>query len=179
MKLAIYILSFILLASCTSNDTGDSKSSTTLEEPAHYENTIEQKIVDFAGYKSAVLQNDDVLYVVNFWATWCVPCVKELPHFISLNEKYKDQRFNMTFVTLDGAKDFDSRVLPFVAKKKMNADLLLLSDVKNMNSWIKEVHSDWSGAIPATIFYKNGKTLHFTEGQLSEEELETLIKKYI
>jgi thiol-disulfide isomerase/thioredoxin len=140
---------------------------------------IEQKIVDFQGYKNAIMQNDDVLYVVNFWATWCVPCVEELPHFIALNEKYKTERFNMTFVTLDGAKDFEKRVLPFAEKHKMNGDLLLLNDVKNMNKWIKEVNPSWSGAIPATVFYKNGKQLHFTEGQLSKTELETLIKKHL
>ena len=62
---------------------------------------------------------------------------------------------------------------------KMDADLLLLNDVKNMNKWIKEVNLNWSGAIPATVFYKNGKQLYFKEGQLSKTELETLIKKHL
>ncbi len=173
MKITLLFISLLFLASCN-NDTTD-----TEKELEPYKNVIEQKIVDFNGYKNAVMQNDDVLYVVNFWATWCVPCVEELPHFIELNEQFKTERFNMTFVTLDGAKDFEKRVLPFAEKHNMNGDLLLLDDVKNMNKWIKEVNASWSGAIPATVLYKNGKQLHFTEGQLSKTELETLIKKYL
>lgn len=173
MKIILTLFTALLLASCSNTETSET------EEKAPYKNVIEQKIVDFEGYKNAVMQNDDVLYVVNFWATWCVPCVEELPHFIELNEVYKDKMFNMTFVTLDGAKDFEKRVLPFAEKHNMNGDLLLLDDVKTMNKWIKEVNTSWSGAIPATIFYKNGKQLHFTEGQLSKTELESLINKYL
>jgi thiol-disulfide isomerase/thioredoxin len=179
MKFVINSCIILILSGCSGSVENNSNNVINSSTPPIYKNIIEQKIVDFSGYKEAVQKNDDVLYVVNFWATWCVPCVKELPHFIALNEKYKDQRFNMTFVTLDAAKDFESRVIPFVEEKKMNADLLLLSDVKNMNTWIKEVNINWSGAIPATIFYKNGKALYFTEGQLSKTELEILINKYL
>lgn len=173
MKFFAYILFIFTIVGCA-NEVDISQ-----EKDAPYNNVIEQKIVDFDGYKKAVIQNDNVLYVVNFWATWCVPCVEELPHFIELNEQFKKEKFNMTFVTLDGAKDFESRVLPFAEENKMDADLLLLNDVKNMNKWIKEVNLNWSGAIPATVFYKNGKQLYFKEGQLSKTELETLIKKHL
>jgi thiol-disulfide isomerase/thioredoxin len=171
MRLFITFFTLLLLTGCNESETE--------VDLAPYKNVIEQKIVDFEGYKSAVMQKDNVLYVVNFWATWCVPCVEELPQFIELNEQFRNERFNMTFVTLDGAKDFEKRVLPFAEKHNMNADLLLLDDVKNMNTWIKEVNPKWSGAIPATVFYKNGKQLYFKEGQLSKAELETLIKKHL
>ncbi len=173
MKFFAYILFIFTLVGCAN------EVAILQENDAPYNNVIEQKIVDFDGFKKAVIQNDNVLYVVNFWATWCVPCVEELPHFIELNEQFKKEKFNMTFVTLDGAKDFENRVLPFAEEYKMDADLLLLNDVKNMNKWIKEVNLNWSGAIPATVFYKNGKQLYFKEGQLSKTELETLIKKHL
>ena len=173
MKLIYFCLFALLITACNESEI------TVEKDVKKVENVIEQKIVDFNGYKAEVQKNDDVLYVVNFWATWCVPCVEELPHFIEINEQFKSENFNMTFVTLDGAKDFEKRVLPFAKEYHMNADLLLMDDVKNMNTWIKAIDAEWSGAIPATVFYKNGKKLYFTEGQLSKQELETLIKQYL
>lgn len=136
--------------------------------------------INFEQFKTIFNQQDDVLYVVNFWATWCKPCVEELPHFMEVKNKYADhENFKMVLVSLDKSSDLQTKVKDFIAENQYVIDLYLLDDVKNMNTWIPAIDPSWSGAIPATIFYKNSKSVFFVEGQLSKEELENIITKNI
>ncbi len=138
------------------------------------------RIVQYEELLSNFLQKDDTLYVVNFWATWCVPCVEELPHFLKVNEDFKDNlNYKMTLVSLDSAKKIESNLIPFIEKKNIEADVIVLSDSKRMNTWIPIINEDWSGSIPATAFYLNGKQVFFVEGQMTEEELRNTLKQYI
>jgi len=133
---------------------------------------------DFYVFQHEIKQNDDKLYVVNFWAAWCVPCVEELPDFVKLyNEYKKDIDFEMVLVSLDRASDLETKVEPFVQKHNITPPVFILSDVKRMNEWIPAINTHWSGAIPATAIYKNGKQLFFKEGIMSYEELKKVINK--
>lgn len=117
----------------------------------------------------------DTTFVVNFWATWCGPCVKEMPYFEKLGSDRSEDRFRVLLVTLDFAENLESKVLPFVKKKGIQSDVLLL-DESNPNKWIPRVSEEWSGAIPATLFVNNKKkTRHFHEGSFEEFELEKLL----
>ncbi len=115
-------------------------------------------------------QDDDVTYVINFWATWCLPCVKELPYFEKLNEVYKDKNVKVILVSLDFPKKIESQLLPFLERKKIQSTVYVLDD-PDANSWIEKVNKDWSGAIPATVIYK-GKNKKFFEQSFTYEELE-------
>ena len=105
--------------------------------------------------------NNDTTYIVNFWATWCVPCVKELPFFEEINTKYANKKVKICLVSLDFPKDIETRLIPFLAKKNINNKVVLLADGKT-NVWIDKVDPSWSGAIPITLFLK-GKQKHFYE----------------
>jgi thiol-disulfide isomerase/thioredoxin len=136
--------------------------------------------VNYDQLKEIIEKNDDKLYVVNFWATWCRPCIEELPHFLEVSSAYKNQApFQMILVSLDKAELLETDVAQMITKLNIDNDVYLLDDNKRMNYWISAVDSTWSGAIPATVFYKNGQKLHFTEGQLTKEELNTIIKKHL
>ena len=138
------------------------------------------KIVRFEDLEKVLNKNDDKLYVVNFWATWCRPCVLELPEFMDVNKANRNnQHFKMILISLDMAKDAKTLVRPFLIKNKIDADVYLLDDNKRMNEWIPAIDKSWSGAIPATVFYKNGKKLEFIESQLNKKELEQIINKYL
>ena len=63
----------------------------------------------------------DTVYVINFWATWCAPCVKELPYFEALLEKNSEKPFKQILVSLDDDKKLESRVLPFLKKNNVRA----------------------------------------------------------
>jgi thiol-disulfide isomerase/thioredoxin len=122
-----------------------------------------------------IQKENDKLLVVNFWATTCAPCVKELPHFMELNNKYKDNpKFKMILVSLDRLVD-NERVIKFIKNKSLTAEVILLDDIKRMNTWIPRFEKDWDGNIPVTIFYKNGEKVHFNDGEMSKEDLEKTI----
>jgi len=138
------------------------------------------KAVQYEELKAVLEQNDDVLYVVNFWATWCGPCVEELPGFMEVNAEYAENpKFKMILVSLDNVKELDKTVKPFIANHNITTDVYLLDDNKRMNLWIPAFKASWSGSIPATVFYKNGKNLHFEESQLNKTELKNLIHQYL
>ncbi|HCA08800.1 TlpA disulfide reductase family protein [Chryseobacterium sp.] len=122
-----------------------------------------------------IQKENDKLLVVNFWATTCAPCVKELPDFMEINHKLKDNpKFKMILVSLDRLVDKE-RVIKFIKNKNLTAEVILLDDIKRMNTWIPRFEKNWDGNIPVTIFYKNGQKIHFNDGEMSKEDLEKTI----
>ena len=118
----------------------------------------------------------DSTYVINFWATWCVPCVKELPYFEELNAKYKDKAFKQILVSLDAPKKLERKVIPFINKNKIESEVVLLADGK-YNDWIDLVDPRWSGAIPITLILKGDQKLFYEREFHSMEEIEEELLK--
>ena len=134
-------------------------------------------LIKYEDLEKRIAQEKDKFVVVNFWATTCAPCVKELPHFIELNKKYsQNPNFKMLLVSLDMARD-KQKVINFIKNKNLNAEVLILDDNKRMNTWIPKFQKDWEGEIPVTLFYKNGEKVFFNNGEMSLEELESAISQ--
>lgn len=113
--------------------------------------------------------------VVNFWATWCKPCVEELPAFDSLRTMNKNAK--VLLVCLDFAEEREKKVDPFLQKKKINSECVILDEV-NGNDYIDKISAQWSGAIPATLLvYGKQKKLIEKKMRLSalQKELELLL----
>jgi thiol-disulfide isomerase/thioredoxin len=123
---------------------------------------------NYAALEKAVLSDKNTTYVVNFWATWCAPCVKELPHFEKLNSENKSVK--VVLVSLDFKNQYESKLLPFLKAKKINSEVVFLTD-KDYNTWLPTVDKDWSGSIPATLIIKNGKKFFAERIFSSYEEL--------
>ena len=122
--------------------------------------------------------NSTDLLVVNFWATTCAPCVKELPHFMEVKSKYEaDPNFKMLLVSLDRVKDLE-RMKKFMRDRNITAEVVLLDDNKRMNTWIPRFDPEWGGEIPVTVFYRKGVKVHFHQGEMSKPELEEIIRKH-
>ncbi len=121
---------------------------------------------------SRIEKNNDTLYIVNFWATWCKPCVQELPDFEKINAEYKNQKVKVILVTLDFKEELKKRVVPFIKKNKYTTEVILLDEVDG--SFIDKVSKDWSGAIPATLLIKNNKK-EFIGRKMNYEELKEKI----
>lgn len=128
-----------------------------------------------------VHQNDDVLYVVNYWATWCSPCVREIPGFMNVHKQYQnDNNFKMILVSLDAKRLLDTKVKRFVERHNIDTDVYVLDDTGSSTiEVLKAIDSNWYGEIPATLFYKNGQKLKFHKGSMTQYELEDLVDDFL
>lgn len=125
-----------------------------------------------------IRNNSDTLYVVNFWATWCKPCVAELPDFEKINLEYKDQKVKVLLVSLDFKEDLKGRLIPFLQKAQYTSEVVLL-DESNANEFIDAISKQWTGAIPATLFTKrNNSVSEFFEKKLHYDFLVEQIAKF-
>lgn len=122
-------------------------------------------------------QGRDTTYVVNFWATWCKPCVEELPAFDKLSRAHKDEPLKVILVSLDNPTERESKVEPFLKRRGYElVDAVLLNEPKP-HLWIDRVDQSWSGSIPATLFIHGDRRL-FGEFQFSPELLESIFTKF-
>lgn len=113
---------------------------------------------------------EDTLYVVNFWASWCKPCVQELPALDSLNIQTQNTAIKVLLVCLDFSEELNTKVIPFLKKKNIQSECVLLDEV-NGNDYINKISTDWSGAIPATYFKYGSKNI-LVEKKLQLKEME-------
>ncbi|MFK8058716.1 MAG: redoxin family protein [Polaribacter sp.] len=136
------------------------------------------KTYTYKELQSLLDKKDDKTYIINFWATWCGPCVKELPYFEKINQEYASKNVEVILVSLDFPKQVDKRLIPFINKKKLQSEVILLDDA-NEDFWIKDISEKWTGAIPATLIY-NAKNRNFYEQSFDyktlENELQTFLK---
>ena len=129
--------------------------------------------VNFDQLRPRLSTGSDTLFLVNFWATWCVPCVKELPEFEKINEVYSDRKVKVLLVSLDNPRHMESRLLPFIDKHKLKSEIVLLDDTRS-NRWIPLVDESWSGAIPATIVFTS-EYRSFYEQVFTYADLERIV----
>ena len=132
---------------------------------------ISFQIISFQDFEEMTQKTSDQIRIYNFWATWCAPCIKEMPYFEKVSSE--NDQLDLIFISLDDASKSD-RVVNFIENRNIQAPVYLLDDV-DYNKWIDKVSTEWSGAIPATLFVQPNGTRTFHEGELEEEELKKLI----
>jgi thiol-disulfide isomerase/thioredoxin len=133
-------------------------------------------VVKITDVEKRIKNSSDTTYIVNFWATWCAPCVKELPDFEKINSEFKDKKIVVLLITLDFKEDLEKKVIPFIKNKELKSEILLL-DESNANYFIPKISNDWTGALPATLILNNKKnTSRFFEKKLNYEFLKTEIE---
>jgi len=135
----------------------------------------EAKVVKYEEVEKIMVNNDsETLKIFNFWATWCGPCVKELPDFEKVNA---EKQVEVYLVSLDFVQDLN-KVNKFLVKRGIRSNTLLL-DEKDYDSYMGQVSTEWSGAIPATLFVEANGKKHFFETPFDEEELREKISEYL
>lgn len=123
------------------------------------------------------VENSEGLVILNVWATWCKPCVAELPHF----QKVQDSLRNQDVHIIIASADFDTQlpnIKPFLEKRGLTLDACHIKD-GGESAWIDLFDPSFSGAIPATAFYLNGKKILFHEGDFTEEELFNIVNEIL
>ncbi|MDF2191316.1 TlpA disulfide reductase family protein [Paraflavitalea sp. CAU 1676] len=111
----------------------------------------------------------DTTYVINFWATWCSPCVEELPFFEKLAVQYKSQKLKVLLISVDFKSKLKTSVVPFVKKHGLKNQIFVLNE-QDQQEYINRIDSTWSGALPATLIIKN-QTRKFFEKEFTYSEL--------
>jgi thiol-disulfide isomerase/thioredoxin len=119
-------------------------------------------------------KGDNTIQIFNFWATWCGPCIKEMP----LLEAYQAEHPEVTVYLVSLDMDLDpqpEKVHKFVERKKIRSRVLILNE-RNPNDWIEKIERSWTGAIPATLVINTatGKR-KFIEKEMHEGDLEALV----
>lgn len=135
------------------------------------------KIIKLQDLKQTLEAKSDNIQIVNFWATWCAPCVKEMPLFEKLTSEHHPN-IKVLLVSMDLELDPDpQKVYKFISRKNLQSEVALL-DAKNPNEWINSIEKQWSGALPATIIV-NQKTgqRKFVGKELHDGDLERLISE--
>jgi thiol-disulfide isomerase/thioredoxin len=131
--------------------------------------------ITWNGLKKQFDKNPDSVYVVNFWATWCKPCVQEMPDLWEETEKFKNKKVRFVPISLNFPEEAESKVIPFIEKNFPGKKFYILNQILQSED-ISRISSDWGGGIPYTmILYKKKKQTY--ERKLKKGELEELLKK--
>ncbi|MBN2519137.1 MAG: TlpA family protein disulfide reductase [Bacteroidales bacterium] len=132
--------------------------------------------VNFNRVENIINKQNDTTYLVNFWATWCIPCRTEIPYIEQINEKYTKEKFRVVLISLDFPSKKEALLIPYV-NENIRSEVWLL-DERDPNSWIDKVDKSWTGAIPATIIFNRNIKL-FYEKSFDFEELDSIINNCI
>lgn len=122
-----------------------------------------------------LMQKDDGIYVINFWASWCGPCVAEMPEFETLANNFRLNNVKVVFISLDFKRDLEA-VKKFAEDRKISSPIYLL-DEPDYNSWIDKVSVKWSGSIPATLISQGSKK-EFYEQSFDYQTLAEKVKHF-
>jgi thiol-disulfide isomerase/thioredoxin len=123
------------------------------------------------------IADSDTPTIVNFWATYCVPCLKEIPYFEKTVKKYKNKGIKLLLVSLDFKEAYPEKVSDFVDERKFTSQVVWL-DETNADYFCPKIDSAWSGVMPATLFINNKKSVRsFFEEEMSKDKFEEELKK--
>lgn len=147
------------------------------EKSINKDKQLEVISLNYEGLEPYLNKKDDTVYVINFWATWCKPCIEELPYFEKLLENYKDKKVKVLLISLDMPTQLDKRLIPYVKEHQLKAQVILLND-PDQNNWIPKIDPHWDGAIPATLIY-NKEYRRFYAKSFNYSELEKTVKQFM
>lgn len=117
--------------------------------------------------------------IVTFWATYCLPCIKEIPYFQELTKKYELQGVRLLLVSLDFEESYPEKIKKFYTQMKLTAPVVWL-DETNADEFCPLVDSQWSGVMPATLFINNDTGFrYFIQDEISRENLESTIRSMV
>ena len=133
------------------------------------------KKIHWSEMEKMLADPSDSLTVINFWATWCKPCVAEIPDFENAAALFKQKPVRFWFISLDFEEFQKIRLDSFIKRNGIKSKVFLLDDI-NYSRWIAKVDSSWSGAIPATLIVNNSKKIRqFFASEINLIQLQSLI----
>ncbi len=163
----------LFLFACSSNENQVENKPTVSNEE-----TVRVSLVDLISledFEGRIKGDDDGLVVYNFWATWCKPCIAEMPYFEKVYEENKAAGLKLVFVSIDKPSQLESRLIPFLEKQKLLGEVIL-PDAKKTSEITKIVSPDWKGNIPATLIVDpSNDTYLFYRKEFDYEQLKAIL----
>lgn len=138
-----------------------------------YSLSAQVKLLTLDELDKRIAAGKDTTYVVNFWATWCGPCVAELPNFEKLRVANLKKPVKVLLISVDFKSKLQKEVIPFVIKNQLKTEVFLLNET-DQQKYIERVDLKWTGAIPATLFVKD-KIRRFYEQEFTEKQLKNTL----
>ncbi|WP_159023622.1 thioredoxin-like domain-containing protein [Formosa sp. L2A11] len=133
-------------------------------------------VYNFESIEPLLYTNSDKIHIVNFWAMWCAPCVKELPILKAYEAKHPN--VEILLVSMDFPENIETDLKPFLKEKGITSKVVMLDD-PDANSWIDKIDPNWSGAIPFTIIFNAEKRSFHERAFQNIEDLEQEINNTI
>ena len=126
-----------------------------------------------------IIQKSDHPVIISFWATWCLPCIHEIPYLQETTKKYQHKNVELVLVSLDFRESFPSVIESFIRKNQYEASFYWL-DETNADHFCPKIDAKWDGSIPATLFV-NSKTNYrkFYDRQLTPLQVEAELKAQV
>jgi thiol-disulfide isomerase/thioredoxin len=138
---------------------------------------LELKTVNAADIHDQVMTHyQKEVVLINFWATWCSPCIEEFPMIVDLSNAFAEKGLKIYFISADW-EDQKEAVIQFLYDHGVEG-LSFLKEEGNDNQFIRDIHEDWTGALPYTIIYnKNGEVFDHWENKKTPEIFQNAIQK--
>ena len=131
-----------------------------------------------ASYSKLVSSQKGKVVLVNFWATYCVPCRAEMPALVKLQQKYGPKGLVLMTISADEPED-EAKALQFLTTTKVPGPHYLRKTA-NEDNFIRAVDAKWSGALPLSLVYdKAGNKVKVLVGEAELKALEALIQKLL
>lgn len=154
MRLILFTMILLSAVACNSGNSGE----VSIPEEALLKGV--EEYVDFSKLEPIFHKQNDSTYLINFWATTCPPCLKELPWFQQLAMEMQNEKLAMLFINTDGKSHIEDRLFNFLEKRKIDLPVVALSD-PNANIWTEAVNPNWYGALPYTLIYNKGERKYY------------------
>ncbi len=163
-KLSGAVLSIVLAFVGCNSTTGDLRNVQTITPK---------------GVAEVVHQNSGSVVLVNVWATWCMPCMQELPDLLKLQKSYADRDFKLILLSADDMEFLSGKVRPTLKKLGVNFPTYIRAEGDD-ESFLTGMHPDWSGALPTSFLYnKKGELVEMMVGKRSFEQFEERIQSLL
>jgi thiol-disulfide isomerase/thioredoxin len=128
---------------------------------------------------SKTIKESKTPLIVNFWATFCAPCLQEIPYFQQLTQQYKSQNVSLIFVSLDLKEAYPLKVNETAKKLNLVYPVVWLNET-NADYFCPKIDTSWTGGMPSTLLVNNSTGYHkFFEDQLSKEKLDKEIQEML
>lgn len=173
MRHLSFFLLLLMLAACSNNENTTSETEELEDKEygfatgedegtisaTHYPEMPPSEVVagipvynSFDEIEHILHKDNDTTYLINFWATWCKPCVEEMPYIEKINKEYADKKVKVVLVSLDFKRLAEKKLIPFISENNIESEVRLLADGFT-SKWIDRVSSFWDGAIPYSVVY--------------------------